>query len=306
MSSEQELSDYYLPGATLLLSLGPNDDLLNVRVIQAFTPFTMSQAILVERSGQNEKEDSTARSHQLPEQFLTKIYDPRFYSHRLARHWRPARPWSLEAESEAASARRKRGISRDPYFKASRQPEPEDLPGWEEWYFQNSERQYHAEAAAYGHLKKLQGSGIPHCYGTGSLQLSDRTISPHVLLLEFLPDAKSLDLVDLVVPLSLLQPLLDAVDEFGALGVVHTDLNPGNILFSPGYQPTRAVIIDFGEAGVREEEDDLKWAEIVEECADSIWIRKRLQRALGIDLSNGRPSIDTPSHSWKSSFLSTI
>lgn len=201
----------------------------------------MSQVILVERGGQIPAEHSTAFSHQLPERFLAKIYDPRFYPHR---HWRPARPWSPEAESGAASARHNRGMSRDPYFKAIGQPEPEDLPGWEERYFQTSERQYQAEAAAYGHLKKFQGSGIPHCYGTGSLQLSDRTISPHVLLLEFLPDAKSLDFIDLVVPLSLLQPLLDAMDEFGALGVVHTDLNPGNILFSPGYLPTRAVIID--------------------------------------------------------------
>ena len=39
-------------------------------------------------------------------------------------------------------------------------------------------------------------------------------------------------------------------------------------LFSPGYQPTCAAIIDFGEAGVREEEDKFYWAGIVEECAD--------------------------------------
>ena len=134
----------------------------------------------------------------------------------------------------------------------------------------------------------LQGSAVLQCYGTGSLQLSDRAISPHVLFLEFLQDAESLALVNPnVVPLSLPQPLLDAVDEFGALGVVHTDLNPGNIVFSPGYQPTRAAIIDFG---VREGEDEFEWAEVVEECADSIWIRKRLRRALEIDLSISRCS----------------
>ena len=124
------------------------------------------------------------------------------------------------------------------------------------------------------------------------MRLSDRASSPHVLFLEFLPDAESLALVDpKVVPLSLLHPLLDAVDEFGAFGVVHNDLNLGNIIFSPRYQPTRAAIIDFGEAGVREEEDEFEWAGIVEECADSTWIRKRFRRALGIDLSISRQQI---------------
>ena len=53
--------------------------------------------------------------------------------------------------------------------------------------------------------------------------------------------------------------------------MVHTDHSPGNIIFSPGYQPTRAAIIGFGEAGVREEEDEFEWAEIVEECADFLF-----------------------------------
>jgi len=249
----------------------------------------MSQAILVERCGENERDNSISHSCRLPKTFLVKIYDPKFFSHRLARCQRPARPWSLEAESKAAAARREPW---DPSFEAWRQPESEDLPGWEEWYFQNSETRYHAEAAAYDFLQALQGFAIPRCYGIGSLQLSDRAISPHVLFLEFLPDAEPLALVDPnIVPLSLLQPLLDAVDEFGAFGVVHTDLNPGNIIFFPGYQPTRAAIIDFGEAGVREEEDEFEWARIVEECADSIWLRKRLRGALRIDLSISRPSV---------------
>ena len=292
MSSERELPDYYRPGATLSLSLNPNDDLLNVQVIRALTPFTMSQVILVERSGNIEK-DNNSISHScrlLPKTFLAKIYDPRFFSHRRARSWRPARTWSAEAESKAAAARRQ---PRDPDFTAWYHPESGDLPGWEEWYFQSSERQYHSEVTSYEYLQVLQGSAIPRCYGTGSLQLSDRAISPHVLFLEFLPDAETLALVNpKVVSLSVLQPLLDAADKFGPLGVVHTDLNPGNIIFSPGYQPTRATIIDFGQAGVREEEDDeSEWAEIVKHNRDSVWLCKVLQRTLGIDLSISRPSV---------------
>ena len=55
-----------------------------------------------------------------------------------------------------------------------------------------------------------------------------------------------------------------------------------------------------GEAGVREEEDEFEWAGIVEECVDSIWIPKRLRRALGIDLSIPQPAIvQYPSHIGK-------
>ena len=59
----------------------------------------------------------TALSHscRLPKTFLTKIYDPKFFSHRLAQRWRPARPWSVEAESKAAAARREPW---DPNFEA--------------------------------------------------------------------------------------------------------------------------------------------------------------------------------------------
>ena len=290
MSSEQELPGYYHPGATLSLSLNPNDDLLNVQVIRAFTPFTMSQVILVERSGEIEKDNNSHSCRLLPKTFLAKIYDPRFISHRLAQPWRPARPWSVEAENKAAAARRQ---PRDPDFKPWNRPESGDLPGCEEFYFQISEGQYHSEVTSYEYLQVLQGSAIPRCYGTGSLRLSDRAISPHVLFLEFLPDAESLALVNpKVVSLSLLQSLLDAADKFGPLGVVHTDLNPGNIIFSPGYQPTRAAIIDFGEAGVREEEDDeSEWAEIVKHNRDSVWLCKVLQRTLGIDLNISRPSV---------------
>ena len=86
---------------------------------------------------------------------------------------------------------------------------------------------------------------------------NSRTAPFHPMLFSW--DDEPLALINpKVIPLSLLQPLLDAVDNFGAFGVVHTDLNPGNIIFSPGYQPARAAIIDFGEAGVREEEDEFE------------------------------------------------
>ena len=93
-----------------------------------------SRALWGERKRQLYLSDTLA---DCPKHFFAKIYDPKFFSHRLAQRWRPARPWFVEAESKAAAACREPW---DPNFEAWKQPESEDLPGWEEWYFQNSER----------------------------------------------------------------------------------------------------------------------------------------------------------------------
>jgi RIO-like serine/threonine protein kinase len=87
-----------------------------------------------------------------------------------------------------------------------------------------------------------------------------------------------------VVSAPLVRSLLHTVGKFGRLGVTHTDLNPGNTLFSPGDRPTRTVVIDFGECALRrEEEDDERWAEVVDENGDVVWMRRRLEQFLGAD-----------------------
>ncbi|KIL61608.1 hypothetical protein M378DRAFT_166726 [Amanita muscaria Koide BX008] len=277
-SVEPELPEYYQLGASLSLNLGTTNNPLSLRVLRAFTPFTMAQAILVEH---DPGKDSSANLH-LPETFLLKVYDPKFYSHRLPQGSSPARPWTLEAEMTAAAERQEENLGRDPDFEPWSQPDDDDAPGWEEWYYQNAELQYHAEVSAYGRLEVLQSTTVVRCYGTGLLQVPQRAFAPHALLLEFIPDVKTLDQVDpKVVPPNLIHSLLETTKEFGKLGVVHTDLNPGNILFSPSDHPLRAVIIDFGESGVREDETDEEWQEIVDQNRDPVWMRKRLQQFLG-------------------------
>ncbi|KAG5638935.1 hypothetical protein H0H81_008435 [Sphagnurus paluster] len=127
---------------------------------------------------------------------------------------------------------------------------------------------------------------IPRCFATGRLLLDERTISPRAILIEYLPDAKTLrDVEPSVVDLALAQSLVQTARAFADLGVVHTDLNLGNILFVPGTRPTRAIIIDFAESGVREDEDDEEWLRIVTFNYDAVWLKKQLSRTLGIDLS---------------------
>ncbi|KAM6494986.1 hypothetical protein JOM56_009609 [Amanita muscaria] len=238
-----ELPEYYQPGATLLLDLEPTKTPLSLRVLRAFTPFTMGQVILVELDpGKN-----CSAYLYLPQTFILKVFDPRFYSHRLLEGSRPARPWTLETETTAAAARKEQNRGRDPGFVPRPRPEDDDAPGWEEWYYQKAEAQHHAEISAYDRLKVLQATTLVHCYGTGLLQLPQRAIVPHAILLEFIPDAKTLDQVDpKVVSANLIHSLSETAGEFGRLGVVHTDFHEGNILFSPGDQPVRAVIIDLG------------------------------------------------------------
>ncbi|KAM6494990.1 hypothetical protein JOM56_009613 [Amanita muscaria] len=291
----REVPEYYQPGASLLVHLEPANTPLSLRVLRAFTPFTMAQAILVELDPGN---DSSAYLY-LPQTFILKVFDPRFYSDRL-----PDGPWTLEAETATAAARKEQNRGRDPDFEtrdipeddgalgANRgrdpdfepcgRPEDDDAPGWEEWYYQNAELQHHAETSAYDRLKVLQVTTLVHCYGTGLLQLPQRSIAPHAILLEYIPDAKTLDQVDpKVVSADLLHSLLETTEQFGRLDVVHSDINPGNILFSPGNHPLRAVIIDFGESGIRKDESDEEWQKIVRMNKDPVWMRKRFQLFLG-------------------------
>jgi len=80
-----------------------------------------------------------------------------------------------------------------------------------------------------------------------------------------------------------MKSLIDTVDTFGPLGVVHDDLNPGNILFVPGDNPTRAVIIDFGSAILREEDPDEQWTEAVRFNNDPRGLKVALRMKLGME-----------------------
>ncbi|KAF8070038.1 hypothetical protein FPV67DRAFT_1485947 [Lyophyllum atratum] len=271
------IPDYYQPGSRLTVQLG--ETRLSATVVQAFTPFTTSQVLLVH----------TNSLPLLPASFVVlKVYDPRFCEARIRGKGVTGQPWTYTAEAIAA---KNRTAQWDPDYEPGVWPDEHDAVGWEEWHYQNAELQFRSEVAAYDRLKSLQGGAIPRCFATGTLPLAQRAIAPRVLFLEYLSDAKTLEEVDpRVVGLPLAQSLVAAAGAFGPLGVVHTDLNPGNILFVPGGRPTRAVVIDFANSGVREEESDEEWGACVYENADVWWMTKRLHRFLGVDLSLLEPN----------------
>jgi hypothetical protein len=267
-----DVPDYYLPNSRLSLHF-PQCDLL-VIVVRAFTPFTMQQVLLVQTLQDYPSIPSGSY-------VISKVYDPRFYTHRFK--YEPYLLWSYSSEVKAAEKRPSQPIAE---FQPWIWPDEGDSVGWEEWYYQNAELAFHSESEAYRLLAPLQGTRIPRCFGTGTLTPPEpRAITPRVLLLKYLPDAKRLADVDpsSITP-SLVKSLIETARAFGPLGVVHTDFNPGNILFIPGDSPSRAVIIDFGSAGVREEGcSDEEWEAIVAENDDVHWIEVRLKQELGLE-----------------------
>jgi tRNA A-37 threonylcarbamoyl transferase component Bud32 len=253
-----EIPNYYHPGSTLPLQLATS--IASATIMRSFTPFTMSQVLLV-------------RLHDNGPTRIVKVYDPRFAKHRLAYKSRTAHPWSHELEAKAISR-----TTPDPNFDFSLIPVDNDRVGWEIWYYQQMERRFRNEVESYNRLHSLQGHKIPRCYGSGTLILPNRAFFPRILLLQYISDAISLEDIAVKPNQSVITSLAETAYTFGALGVTHNDLNPGNILFSPRTAPTHAVIIDFGEAYFREDESDEEWDEIVKENWDVHAIKQILVR----------------------------
>ncbi|KAJ6482191.1 hypothetical protein C8R47DRAFT_1134269 [Mycena vitilis] len=243
-------------------------------VADSFTPCTMSQVYLAHSP-------ADIIPH-LPPLIILKVFDPKVFAHRNRSRHRSGNPWSLDAETEAASLRGSLGPN--PSWTPADLPDEGDLVGWEEYYFQKSQAIFSAELKAYARLISLQGKTIPRCFGYGHWAAEGRRISPPVLLLEYIPNATSLahNIEPSTIPDSALgDSLLKAAERFGYLGVVHTDLNPGNILIARDSAgcPTRAVIIDFGESGVRQSEvTDAVWTEIVRQNNDPRWLGMLLKK----------------------------
>ena len=108
----------------------------------------------------------------------------------------------------------------------------------------------------------------------------DSAIRPPAVIIEYIPDAVSLcDVpVELVTP-ELCAALLRIVDSFGSYGVVHTDVNWNNVLFTPSKRPTRVVVMDFGCGGVRtDDQDEEDWKQSAVWANDGPRLRWALER----------------------------
>ncbi|KAJ7484455.1 hypothetical protein FB451DRAFT_1083880 [Mycena latifolia] len=253
------LHPFYQPGAQLSLNLRSCADDKTERNVQAtvakaFTPFTMSQVLLVDINPPIPDLLPAAKSS-----FVLKVYDPRFLQHRKGTKTSAPHPWTLAAESTAAR-RRAFGATT---FLPTWWPDDADAAGWEEYYHANLQQLFTNELAAYTRLLPLQGHSVPHCYAHGTLALppaAARAVVPRVLLLSYAPGPTLRAVHPARVTPPVARALLDTVRAFGTLGVVHDDLRPDNIVLSPGDDLARAVVLDFGNAEVRRAgQNDAEW-----------------------------------------------
>jgi serine/threonine protein kinase len=290
----------YQPGSTLRFKI--DQDIVTATIVYVFTPFTYSQVAVVRTNHAH-----TIGQIHLPEDFLlvAKIHDVRFikerngiFNKRFETQVEIPHPWSYELEASAAQNRLDFTYSDSDEYPERPDYDEEDQLLWENWIFHLTEVKFRDEVESYRLCKSLQGHGIPLFYGSGTLDQSSfstqRAVSTQVIFLEYIQDAKSLHDADPVsITPAIVTSLIATVKSFEPLGVIHGDLNNGNILISSN--PPRGAIIDFGVGGVRRSTSDERWREVIFSQDDVGQIVRLIRSKLkGYDLSKYPELHDDP------------
>jgi len=252
---------------------------LSLQIIKPFLPFTKSLVYLVRPE---------SPSNGLPAEIILKIFDPRYVDERTpsSKHGLHPRLWTLEAETAAAEYRQEIAEGKRPddltvhvlYRDGEAKPYL-----WEEHFYRYFMVSSENEVDALRRLISLQGTVIPKFYGSGNVlpPAHTRSIRPPAVLIEYirgttLADYNAAKLPNL--PFAIFRPLLDAIRKSKTLGVYHGDVSDTNILVSPSEAPARAVLIDFGRAGVREDgESEEDWAGICDFYSDEVGLKVALK-----------------------------
>jgi hypothetical protein len=196
-------SPHYLAGSQLCLQLATG--IISVTVVNAYTPFAISQLLLI-------------LLNDLP--IIAKVHDTRFLSHRSGTKNMPPHPWSYEFEVEAI-----RQTNPNPNLEFA--PHPASRVG--EVSSSANGTRFRNEVESCQRLRCLEGQGLPLFLGSGSFLLEGRSFSPHVVLLEYIQDAVTLKDIAVRPKPSIISSLAKTVSAFGVLGVTHNDLTLDNI-----------------------------------------------------------------------------
>lgn len=244
-----DMPAYYRPNSLLEVQLADDTVIRRFTVVRPMIPFTVAQ-VLVVREGPN------------GEEIILKVYDPRFM-YNLRKETKGA--WDPQLEARTAELRL---LKPDPDVLTLPEPwEVETPEDHENYAWLQARLQYLNEVSAYKRLKSLQGEGIPKLLGHGALNPTcmrtdpqPRYIVPDVLLLEYIPNAVAVKEAHLsMLRPDLIRSLIKTVSMLHIFGVIHADAHDGNYLVST----TRAVIIDFGTATVRDRQSDEEWTALV-------------------------------------------
>ncbi|VDC07910.1 unnamed protein product [Peniophora sp. CBMAI 1063] len=257
--SDVRLSDHH--GLQRLPNLGQ----FTFTIIKVFEPVTQAVVVLA-------RCDAVSASP-----VVIKIYDPRYLTNRFKNHYTNShpRPWTLDAEAAVGLnpvplSELERGVPLE-----LREPEPTSADGqrhraarWELHFQTQSRQSFEAEYKAYTRLADLQGSVVPRVLGVGRqvFPSEPRFYQPRALVFEFIEGITIESAPSTVVTPQLIAQLYQDIRLFAPRGVVHGDLRWSNVILSPAQSPKRAVVIDFGQARVREDETDKDWEEVVSEC----------------------------------------
>ncbi|KIM37257.1 hypothetical protein M413DRAFT_30985 [Hebeloma cylindrosporum] len=190
---------------------------------------------------------------------VTCVFDPRYNDER-DKSGRNPRVWTIEAETEAVRCLEEIAEGRHPddftvqflYREGDAKPFL-----WEEDYYR-----YLKESA------ESEGTVIPKLHRSDNVVPPAQThgIEPPAVPLEYIPGMTLAEYKASKrpnIPSAIFRPQFDAISKFGDGGVFHGDISGSNILVSPSEVPVRAVLIDFGRAGLREEgELEEDWTDI--------------------------------------------
>jgi serine/threonine protein kinase len=275
--------DYYGPdeaesyrvGQTLPLTLADGST-CTATVLKAFLPLTQSLVLLVSVEG----------CATLVHPVVLKIYDPRYMKNRK-RAPPNHRPWSLEVEIAAATRRDAvvRGERVDGHETDAKDDEKDEEDEYEkrvlfeEKLYGLAKDAFERERTVYERLHALQGDGVARCYASGTVRLpspdktSPRPIQPPLILIEYL-HGQAMNIADAtLISRALARRLLHTLHYIQTHGVAHSDLHQSNIIFThtvtqpsapPNIPFSRAVVIDFGQAGIRDEPiNDEEWENVI-------------------------------------------
>lgn len=267
---------YYSPGTFLSINVNGGNASVIDTIVKAFTPFTMSQVLIVRTAS------GTPTNIPSSSLVVLKIYDPRFVRdvYDIDRYSEASKhPWQSQHEmSTTSKCKRQGGWWRD--CMPSNLPRREDAQGWNDWYDQRSMLQWRLECNAYARsftpTRKRHPILLRFLYTLQEL-VEDRYINLCLLVIKHILDAISLKDIG-PVDLDLAQSLTKFVQMINLAGVVHCDLIHSNILFTPKAKHSRCVIIDFGQAQTRGMESEEDWDTFMEFEGDYKWVANQLKK----------------------------
>ncbi|THH14169.1 hypothetical protein EW146_g6133 [Bondarzewia mesenterica] len=291
----------YTPRSNLTLQFTPEEGVralpLEVTVIKAFTPFTISQTLLV----QTLRIDAV-----IPSQFILKLLDPRFTTPDIDHGYGRTIPWTAAVDENFKAGLRnvRSGVWKNYWQRlggvktrdsarpdSAREGEFGDwsieMDRWEDVVFT-----YDQEVSAYRALRSLQGRHIPRFYGTcrlivgdGSSDLDPLIANVDGLIIEHI-DGTPMDKFTILSDITetdaerVSQGVLNTVRRIRDLKVVYDDIAARNIIVRRD-DLDHPVLIDFGSVKVKPSDcTDDEWVGFVSGCGE-VKDARRLLEGLG-------------------------